>query len=138
VCECVGEGRNCTLKSAYCKCQTDRSSHIHTPTHPHALLQSQLGSKDVKAAAIIPAFNEAARLGAVLEPLLAAGSVDEIVVVDDGSADTTAEVVRAFGERSARVRLLRLPENRGKGGAMHSGALNTDAETILFLDADLI
>jgi glycosyltransferase involved in cell wall biosynthesis len=87
---------------------------------------------------IIPAYNEAERLARVLEPLLAAPGVDEIVVVDDGSTDGTASVVRRFAAQCCRIRLIELPENCGKGGAMRWGALNTDAEAILFLDADLI
>lgn len=92
----------------------------------------------MKVATIIPAFNEGKRLGQVLTPLLAAPGVDEILVVDDGSTDDTAAVARRFCECSPRLRLIELPENRGKGGAMRWGALNTDAEAILFLDADLI
>lgn len=92
----------------------------------------------MKVATIIPAYNEATRLAQVLTPLLAAAGVDEILVVDDGSSDDTAAVARRFSECSPRLRVIELPENRGKGGAMRWGALNTDAEVLLFLDADLI
>jgi glycosyltransferase involved in cell wall biosynthesis len=96
------------------------------------------GRKDLKIAAIIPAYNEAGRLGQVLGPLLQASEIDEIVIVDDGSTDDTAAVARRFSSQSPRVRVIESLENLGKGGAMRRGALNTDAETILFLDADLI
>jgi glycosyltransferase involved in cell wall biosynthesis len=88
----------------------------------------------LKVAAIVPAYNEADRLGAVLEAIGNAALVDEIVVVNDGSDDNTSEVAKSHD----LVRLVELTENRGKGGAMHAGASNTDAEVILFLDADLI
>jgi glycosyltransferase involved in cell wall biosynthesis len=85
-------------------------------------------------AVVVPAYNEEARLGSVLSVLLAAPGLDEIVVVNDGSRDGTAAVARGFGA----VRLVDLPENRGKGAAMRCGALATTADLLLFLDADLI
>ncbi len=85
-------------------------------------------------AVVVPAYNEEARIGEVLRALTAAPELDEIVVVNDGSRDGTGEVARTF----AAVRTLDLPENRGKGAAMHCGALATEAELLLFLDADLI
>jgi hypothetical protein len=88
----------------------------------------------LKIAAVVPAYNEEARIGAVLTAILAAPELDEIVVVNDGSQDGTAAVARGF----SRVRTLDLPENRGKGAAMRVGALATTAEILLFLDADLI
>jgi glycosyltransferase involved in cell wall biosynthesis len=86
----------------------------------------------MKISAIVPAYNEAERIGAVLEPLLAAPSVDEIVVVDDGSTDGTAEVAQRYG-----VKVVRLGENRGKGAAMAAGVREANGDTLLFLDADL-
>ena len=83
---------------------------------------------------MVPAYNEEARIGPVLRALLAAPELAEIVVVNDGSQDGTAAVARQF----PTVRALDLPENRGKGAAMRCGALATEAELLLFLDADLI
>ena len=88
----------------------------------------------MKVAAIVPAYNEADRLGAVLEAIGNAALVDEIVVVNDGSIDNTSEVAKSHH----LVRLVELAENKGKGGAMHAGCSNTDADVVLFLDADLI
>ncbi len=86
----------------------------------------------MKVSAIIPAFNEAERIAAVLEPLLASPAVDEVIVVDDGSTDATATVAEQFA-----VRLVRLSENRGKAAAMAAGVEASTGEVLLFLDADL-
>ncbi len=86
----------------------------------------------MKISAIISAYNEAARIGAVLEPLLAAPSVAEIIVVDDGSFDGTGDVAQRYG-----VKVVRLPENQGKGAAMAAGVRAAQGDTLLFLDADL-
>jgi len=88
----------------------------------------------MKVAAIIPAYNEKDRIPAVLDAIKAASLVDEIVVVSDGSTDGTYELVRA----DPAVKAVALEVNRGKGGAMRAGAESTDADVVLFLDADLI
>ncbi len=86
-----------------------------------------------RVAAIVPAFNEAERITTVLDAIKAAKLVDEIVVVSDGSTDGTYELVAGDPD----VKAVNLQVNRGKGGAMRVGAENTDAEVVLFLDADL-
>ncbi len=88
----------------------------------------------MKVAAVVPAYNEATRLPRVLQVLTACDCLHEIIVVNDGSTDATAEVAQRF----PRVRVLNLPVNRGKGGAMFAGATATDADVIVFFDADLI
>jgi polyisoprenyl-phosphate glycosyltransferase len=87
-----------------------------------------------RMAVIVPAFNEADRIEAVLQTIRAAPLSLEIIVINDGSQDETAAVARAV----EGVRVVDLPENRGKGGAMHLGARATSADLILFLDADLL
>ncbi len=70
---------------------------------------------------VIPAYNEGERLGATLEKVLgyvrAQGWNAEVIVVNDGSRDNTAELARGFAERDPMVRLLENPGNRGKGYA---------------------
>jgi len=88
----------------------------------------------MKTAAIVPAYNERDRVSVVLDAIKDAELVDEIVVVSDGSTDGTFELVSA----DPAVRAVRLDVNRGKGGAMRAGAESTDADVVLFLDADLI
>ncbi len=86
----------------------------------------------MRISAIIPAYNEAERIGAVLKSLAAAPSVAEVIVVDDGSTDGTAEVAQRYG-----VKVVRLGENQGKGAAMAAGVREAQGDTLLFLDADL-
>ncbi|MCE5323001.1 glycosyltransferase family 2 protein [bacterium] len=88
----------------------------------------------MKVAAVVPAYNEKDRISVVLEAIKSAQSVDEILVVSDGSTDGTYELVSS----DPCVRVMHLDANRGKGGAMRAGALGTDADVILFLDADLV
>lgn len=96
-----------------------------------------------RVAAIIPAYNEEGRITAVLDVITQAKNVDEVLVVTDGCTDGTNDEVKAWIDvRSAtaqpEVRLFALTQNIGKGGAMTYGAHRTDAEVLLFLDADLI
>jgi dolichyl-phosphate beta-glucosyltransferase len=90
---------------------------------------------------IIPAYNEARRIPATLEAVLAwirAERCDaEVVVVNDGSRDQTAEVVRAFAERAPEIRLVENPGNRGKGYSVRHGMLEALGEVVMFTDADL-
>lgn len=90
--------------------------------------------KRVKVAAVVPAFNEEARISAVLKTLIQSPEVDEILVVCDGSTDGTALVACRTPGIQAHV----LPRNRGKGNAMREGALRTDADVLIFFDADLV
>ena len=83
---------------------------------------------------IIPAYNEAASLPAVLDRLRTARPHDDVVVVDDGSTDETAAVARAHG-----VVVLSLPFNLGIGGALRTGfryAVLHDYDRAAQLDAD--
>ncbi len=88
----------------------------------------------MRVAAIIPAYNEEARITAVLNALTCVAAVDEVIVVNDGSTDGTAHAASAV----AGVRVVTLPHNKGKGGAMREGATRTEADVLLFFDADLV
>jgi glycosyltransferase involved in cell wall biosynthesis len=90
----------------------------------------------VELTVVIPAYNEAQRLGPSLDQavryLVDRGTRHEILVVDDGSADATSDV--AAGRTGVRV--LRLPHNQGKGAAVRAGLLASRGERVLVSDAD--
>src|SRR5229473_5735175 len=90
---------------------------------------------------IIPAYNEGARLGSTLDRVLsyiaAQGWDVEVVVVNDGSRDQTADLVRARAHTHPELRLIENPGNRGKGYSVRNGMLNARGEVLVFSDADL-
>ena len=94
-----------------------------------------------KYSIVIPAFNEEARIGGALEAVLACirqrGWNAEVVVVDDGSRDKTAEIVQAFAANAPELRMLQNPGNRGKGYSVRNGVLHSLGEVVMFTDADL-
>lgn len=89
---------------------------------------------------ILPAFNESSRIGPSLEKALAFVREQcwnvEIIVVDDGSRDDTAEIVRRFMLCAPELRLLQNPGNRGKGYSVRNGMLNARGDILLFSDTD--
>lgn len=87
---------------------------------------------------VIPAYNEAANLGRVLDVVCAVEWLAQIVVVDDGSADHTLAVTRRYAAQDQRLVALRLPHNQGKAAAMLAGVRALTCDLVLFLDADLI
>lgn len=91
---------------------------------------------------VIPAYNEAQRIGATLTTAVdyfeRQGYASEIIVVDDGSLDNTVDVVRKIQKTSrVPIHLKRLPENQGKGFAVRAGMLEMAAGKFRFYyDAD--
>jgi glycosyltransferase involved in cell wall biosynthesis len=88
---------------------------------------------------VIPAYNEERRLPGTLRAVLGYlsrhGTDWEVLVVDDGSTDATARVVRSFAD--PRLELIRWPVNRGKGHAVRVGVLASTGRRVLLSDADL-
>ena len=89
---------------------------------------------------VIPAYSESARIASSLDKILVHSRENwkaEIIVVDDGSKDTTTDIVRDYMSRHANVRLIQNPGNRGKGYSVRNGMLHATGEILLFSDADL-
>ncbi|ABR48831.1 glycosyl transferase, family 2 [Alkaliphilus metalliredigens QYMF] len=87
----------------------------------------------MKATVIVPAYNEERRIKGVLEPICNTSLVREVIVVNDGSTDKTAEVARQYN-----VSLVEMPKNMGKAEAIKQGLRQNTSGIILLLDADLI
>ena len=85
-----------------------------------------------RVAAIIPAHNEAARIADTVRAIQATHAFDDILVVDDGSDDSTAACAREAG-----ARVMQLASNVGKGRALARGLTTVDADVVAFIDGDL-
>jgi glycosyltransferase involved in cell wall biosynthesis len=90
---------------------------------------------------VIPAYNESERIPATLRSVVdcirAHGWDAEVVVVNDGSLDNTAEVVKEFARTAPEIRFLENPANRGKGYTVRHGVLHAMGDIVMFTDADL-
>ena len=80
---------------------------------------------------VIPAFEEAAAIGTVVQSLIRAAAWREVLVVDDGSGDGTAAAATAAG-----ARVIRHPYNKGNGAAVKTGIRNAAGEYLLIIDGD--
>lgn len=103
---------------------------------PQAALTPQLSI-------VIPAMNEERRLPRTLERVVeylrGRSETWEVIVVDDGSRDRTADIVEELARslNEPRLSVLRLPKNQGKGGAQRSGVARSRGDRVLLMDADL-
>ncbi|MGQ9819899.1 MAG: dolichyl-phosphate beta-glucosyltransferase [Candidatus Kapaibacteriales bacterium] len=95
-------------------------------------------TKNYSISFVIPVYNEEGRIGKTLEVVLDYFSktdyTTELIVVDDGSTDNTAKIVKGF---SKRVKLLHYEKNHGKGAAVRYGMLSSNGDYRIFSDADL-
>jgi glycosyltransferase involved in cell wall biosynthesis len=97
------------------------------------LLQSNPSGFLQKISVVIPVYNGERFLGGAIQSVLQQKGVSvEILVIDDGSSDKTAEIARGFGDR---IRLIQQP-NRGAAAARNRGIRESTAEILGFLDAD--
>jgi glycosyltransferase involved in cell wall biosynthesis len=90
---------------------------------------------------VIPAYNEGARIESALERVLACVAERrwnaEVLVVDDGSSDSTAEIVRRWMRTHPNLHLIHNDGNRGKGFSVRNGLLQAQGSIVMFTDADL-
>jgi dolichyl-phosphate beta-glucosyltransferase len=94
-----------------------------------------------KYSIVIPAFNESGRIPATLESVIACVRSHawdaEVIVVNDGSTDMTAQVVHEIARNAPELRLIENPGNRGKGYSVRNGILQALGDVVMFTDADL-
>jgi len=90
----------------------------------------------VRVSFLIPAFNEAATIGAVLDGIEALGIDRQIIVVDDGSSDGTADLVEQWKDARRDVLLIR-KRNGGKGSAVRAAIPHVDGDIAVIQDADM-
>jgi hypothetical protein len=94
--------------------------------------QHLAGNRDMAVTVILPAYNEAMALPAVLDALFSVlGDDSEVIVVDDGSTDHTAAIATTYG-----CRVLRHTHNRGKGAAVRTGLAAARGHFVIVMDAD--
>src|SRR5215208_1861403 len=111
----------------------DRRCRVSDPS-PAPL--GRRGSEAGLVSVVIPCYNQAHFLSEAIESVLAQGYTNfEVIVVDDGSEDATAEVGSAYAAKDPRMRLIR-QENRGLAGARNRGLSEACGEYVVFLDSD--
>jgi glycosyltransferase involved in cell wall biosynthesis len=86
---------------------------------------------------VVPIYNEEQTLAQVVEELIALGLRMEILLVNDGSTDGTAQVMARLAEQHPEVHALHQPRNRGKGAAVRRGFDESTGDIVLIQDADL-
>jgi glycosyltransferase involved in cell wall biosynthesis len=89
---------------------------------------------------VVPCFDESQRLPQLRDGYRRLASmVDEVIIVDDGSTDGSAELVADMfvSDQSSNIRLVELGENVGKGAAVSAGVLEAHGDAVVFMDADL-
>lgn len=93
--------------------------------------------KKLSCTVVIPAHNEADNLKNCLSRIPPMGSKTETIVVDDGSTDNTAAVVRAMAKQNRSIKLISFSQNRGKALAVKAGFDAAKGQVLVILDADM-
>jgi glycosyltransferase involved in cell wall biosynthesis len=96
--------------------------------------------QDTSVSFVVIAYNEAANIARTMAAITDLEALDEyeLIVVDDGSRDSTAEIVRDLAAQDHCIRLIELKENRGRGHARDAGIQAARGELIAMVDADIV
>ena len=87
--------------------------------------------------AVMPVYNEAATVEEVIRIVLAQRPVQQLVIVDDGSADGTWDRVQPLAQNEPRIKLVRHEVTQGKGAALRTGIAHATSDIVIIQDADL-
>jgi len=109
---------------------------ISTESSKRGTPMRRIGCDAVRISFLVPAYNEAATIVDVLEAVWALGFDSQIVVVDDGSTDGTAELVERWRAGKQDDVVVVRQDNRGKGAAVRAGIPHVDGEIVVIQDAD--
>ena len=91
----------------------------------------------MKLSVVMPVYNERATLARVIERVLASPIDLELLCVDDGSTDSSREILAELHTRYPQIQVLLQPRNMGKGAALRRGIQEAHGEFVLIQDADL-
>lgn len=92
----------------------------------------------MRLSVVIPVYNEEKTIGTVLDALFReVPSIDEIIIVNDGSTDQTTQVVKCFMEQRPQIHLIHQPANQGKTSALRTGFAASTGDIVLVQDADM-
>jgi len=92
----------------------------------------------MRLSVVVPAYNEEKTISLVLDALFhEVPDLYEVIVVDDGSKDKTAQIVEEFSAKVPQVHLIRQPVNQGKTAALRTGFAASQGDIVLVQDADL-
>ncbi len=95
-------------------------------------------NKGVTISCIIPAYNEEKNISRVLDAVTTYIGFNEILVVDDGSEDRTAQIAKSYQQACPILKVITLPKKNGKTGVIKRGVIESKGNLIVMLDSDLI
>lgn len=87
----------------------------------------------ISISAIVPCYNEEKTVRNVIKTILTSPYIDEVIAINDGSTDTTAEILNSFGNQ---ISFIDSKQNKGKGYALVQGIKQSKGDIVVFLDAD--
>jgi dolichol-phosphate mannosyltransferase len=107
-----------------------------TVAHPESTKRDAVQETEILLTVLIPVYNEAATLEALLTRVLSAPYAKQVIVIDDGSTDGTGALLEKW-RKHPEILVLRHPHNQGKGAAIRTGLAAAQGRFTIIQDADL-